>query len=228
MNTFRCWRYCPTPIWDTLRRAKHGLEIACGTFRSPELEWDRLAEWLGPGDIALDIGANVGHYTIRMSDLVGPTGRVIAIEPVPESFAALTANARRFRFANVTLLNVALGDESGVCGLTVPTWPDGRPNNYLARIDSQGPVSCLAIRLDALELPGPVRLAKIDAEGYEARILDGMRGILERDRPIVLLEHNAEAETLLESLGYAIGVSAVRSPNVVAVFPRRSAVSACG
>ena len=172
-------RRLPAPARDALRHAYHSFQIARGTFRSPEPEWDRLAEWLGPGDTVLNIGANIGHYALRMSELVGPAGRIIAVEPAPENFAALTANSRRFRFANVTLLNLAIGDKARACGLSIPTWPDGTPNGYLARIDPQGQVSCLAIRLDALELPGPVRLAKIDAEGYEARVLDGMRRILE-------------------------------------------------
>jgi FkbM family methyltransferase len=210
-------RRLPALARDTLRHAYHSFQIARGTFRSPEPEWDRLAEWLGPGDIVLDIGANIGHYALRMSELVGPAGRIIAVEPAPENFAALTANSRRFRFANVTLLNLAIGDKARACGLSIPTWPDGTPNGYLARIDPQGQVSCLAIRLDALELPGPVRLAKIDAEGYEARVLDGMRRILERDRPVVLLERNAEAEALLESIGYAINIPIVRSPNIIAL-----------
>lgn len=49
---------------------------------------------MAPGDWALDIGANVGHYTKRMSDLAGPEGRVIAFEPVPDTFAVLCANAQ--------------------------------------------------------------------------------------------------------------------------------------
>ncbi len=210
-------RYLPAAVRNTLRSAYHRHQIASGTFRSLEPEWGRLAEWLGPGDTAIDIGANIGHYTARMSELVGQTGRVIAVEPVPQTFAALAANVRSFRFPNVTLLNLASGEEYALCSLTVPTWPDGTPNGYLARVDPQGRLQVLAIPLDALGLSGPVRLAKIDTEGYEAPVLAGMRDLLGRHRPVVILERNAEAEPLLESLGYQISVPAVRSPNVIAL-----------
>jgi FkbM family methyltransferase len=210
-------RQLPTPAREFLRSTYHRRQLARGTFRSPEPEWDRLSEWLAPGDTALDIGANVGHYTARMSEIVGPTGRVIALEPAPDNFSALVSNAQRFRFANVTLLNLAAGDTSGSCGLTVPEWPDGTPNGYLARIESHGSIGCLAIRVDGLEIPGPVQLVKIDAEGYEARVLAGMRTLLERDRPVIILERNPEGEAVLQSLGYAICRPGVRSPNIVAL-----------
>jgi FkbM family methyltransferase len=210
-------RRLPAAARDYLQHAYHRCLLARGTFRSPEPEWDQLAEWLRPGDAALDVGANVGHYTARMSELVGPAGRVIAIEPVVETFALLAANAPYFCFPNVTLLNLAASDKPASCRFSVPTWPDGTPNGYLAHLDPHGPGSCLAIRLDALELPIPLRLAKIDAEGHEGRVLAGMRRLLERDRPVVILERNAEAEGLLASLGYTFRVSALRSPNIVAL-----------
>jgi len=220
-------RQLPAEAREFLRSAYHSRQIARGTFRSPEPEWDRLSQWLRSGDFVLDIGANVGHYTARMSELVGPAGRVIAIEPVPETFAALAANARRFRFDNVTLVNMAAVDTPGVCGLSVPNWPDGTPNGYLARIDPSGSIGCLAVRVDALELPAPVRLVKIDAEGHEPQVLAGMHGLLLRDAPIVILEHNIEGEKLLESLGYAIDFPSVRSPNVVALPPNVAVPSTC-
>src|SRR4051812_40887128 len=106
--------------------------MARGWFRSPEPEWDRMAEWLRPGETALDIGANVGHYTCRMSHLVGKGGRVFAFEPVPATFAALASNGKHFPFPNVTLLNAAAGDAVGMVGMSVPGGADG---SYLARVD---------------------------------------------------------------------------------------------
>jgi FkbM family methyltransferase len=198
----------------SLRTLHHRRQIARGAFRSPEPEWYRLGEWLRPGDTALDIGANVGHYACRMSELVGPTGRVIAFEPVPATFAALTANGKHFRHPNVTLLNAAVGDRTTSVGLSVPNRADG---SYLAHVDPDAELRCLAVAVDALELPDRVSLVKIDAEGYEPNVLAGMRGLLARDRPVVVLERNREAERRLLSLGYAITTSPTRSPNVVAV-----------
>lgn len=204
----------PDSVRTPLRSFRHHLLMARGTFRSPEPEWDRLSEWLGTGDVALDIGANVGHYTCRMSELVGPTGRVVAFEPVPATFGVLTNNASRFPHQNVTLVNAAVGDHVGQVGLTMPGGSDG---GYLARVDPDGTLHCLVLTVDSLALPNRVALVKIDAEGYEPRVLAGMSALLRRDRPVVVLERNRDAEGLLEAAGYQITVSAARSPNVVAV-----------
>ena len=204
----------PPPLRSSLRSLHHTRQIARGRFRSPEPEWDRLPEWLGEGDTALDVGANVGHFTCRMSELVGATGRVVAFEPVPDTFAALATNVKSFRHANVTLVNAAVGDATAAVGLSVPNRADG---SYLAHVSDDGPLRCLCLSVDALHLPGPVKLVKIDAEGYEPKVLAGMRGLLGRDRPTVILERNQEAERLLEVLGYELTVSPTRSPNVVAV-----------
>jgi FkbM family methyltransferase len=206
--------FIPGRFRFSLRSLHHKRQIVRGVFRSPEPEWDRLSEWLHPGDTALDIGANVGHYTCRMSELVGPTGRVIAFEPVPATFAALAANGKHFRHPNVTLLNVAAGNRTGSVGLSVPNRADG---SYLAHVDPDSDLRCLAVAVDTLELPDRVSLVKIDAEGYEPNVLAGMQGLLKRDRPIVILERNQEAERLLLSLSYRMTTAPTRSPNVVAV-----------
>jgi FkbM family methyltransferase len=69
-----------------------------------------LKKILQPGDVFLDIGAHWGTYSIAASELVGPAGRVIAIEPFPASFRMLQANARLNRSRNLTAFNVAVGD----------------------------------------------------------------------------------------------------------------------
>jgi FkbM family methyltransferase len=204
----------PGSLRASLRGWHHRRQMSRGKFRSPEPEWDRLGEWVNPGDTVLDVGANVGHYTCRMSELVGPGGRVIAFEPVPATFAALVANSKAFRFRNVTLLNAAVGEAVGTVGMSVPAGAEG---SYLARVDPAAELKCLVLSVDSLALPGPVRAVKIDAEGYEPKVLAGMTELLTRDRPVVILERNAEAERLLEAMGYTITRSPGKTPNVVAV-----------
>ena len=201
----------PKSLHHAARALKHRLLIASGRFRSPEPEWGRLGEWLTPGDVAIDVGANVGHYAARMCTLVGTAGRVVAVEPVPATFALLTANARHFARGNLTLLNLAASDTPGVVGLSVPD-----AGGYEARLAAAAPLHCLAAPLDALGIPGPVRLVKIDVEGHEAAVLRGMSGLIARDRPVVIFEARRDAAGWLESLGYHILPLAGRSPNLVA------------
>jgi len=196
------------------RSYHHRRQIVRGTFRSPEPEWDRLGEWVQPGDTALDIGANVGHYSCRLSGLVGPMGRVFSFEPIPETFAALAGNARTFPHRNVTLLNAAVGDETGLLGFTVPT---GRDGSYLAHVDANSALQCFTIAVDELHLPGRVGFIKIDAEGHEPHVLAGLAKLIARDRPVVLLERNSRACATLEAWGYTITTGPTRTPNVVAL-----------
>jgi len=188
-----------------LRRLYFHQQIRRRRFVTEEQEYTLLDSFLRPGDWVLDIGANVGHYTMRMSELVGTMGRVIALEPVPDTFALLAANARLFAHANVSLLNVAASDRMAAVSIELPRFSDGLVNYYQARLtgDPAG-LAVLALPVDALALPMTVRLAKIDVEGHELAVLQGMRRLLERDHPVLIVETGAQDTVdVLIGLGYA-------------------------
>lgn len=199
-----------------LKRRHFARQIARGSFVTDEPEYALLHTLLRPGDWALDIGANIGHYTQRLSDLVGPAGRVIAFEPVPQTFALLTANVRQFATANTTLINAAVSDRLEVLGMEMPSFASGLSNYYRAHLvsGSQG-LQVLTVPVDALGLDGRVKLIKIDAEGHEATVLAGMRQLLQAHRPTLILETGSDE--LVASL-VAMGYRAERlpgSPNVL-------------
>jgi FkbM family methyltransferase len=201
-----------------MRRIHFTRQVVRDTFRTPEREYDLLPEFLRDGDWVLDIGANVGHYTKRFSDLVGPTGRVIAVEPVPSTFALLAANVQLFRHANVTLVNAAASNRTGVTGMSVPRLSTGLANYYGAHVSALGEEASLTVvslSIDSLAIEHPIALAKIDVEGHEALALQGMRALLERDRPVLIVETRAEEIiAALEAMGYQASRSG-NSPNVV-------------
>ncbi|HEY6045537.1 MAG TPA: hypothetical protein VIU65_02980, partial [Pyrinomonadaceae bacterium] len=72
-----------------IRRHLYRRQIRRGVFTTHEPEYGLLSSFLSDGDWAIDIGANIGHYTKGMSDLVGARGRVIAFEPVADTFTLL-------------------------------------------------------------------------------------------------------------------------------------------
>lgn len=186
-------------------------------FRSPELEFNCLDKWITEDDWVLDIGANVGHYTLRLSSLVGSNGRVIAFEPVIDSFYFLTNNIFYSDCNNVTLLNVGASNLSSMFGIEIPSTNDGRENFYEAHfVPSNNTVrSTLAISVDDLNLPNRIALVKIDAEGHDLRVLQGMRKLLVQDRPVLIVEsHSPEVIKLLKSLGYR-SLQNMGSPNLV-------------
>lgn len=199
----------PAPLQAELRRWQLRRQVAAGRFRSEEPEWDRLATLVGPGDWAIDVGANVGHYTHRLSVLVGATGRVIAFEPVPGTCAMLTSLVAGLRHQNVTVVNAAASDATRPVLMELPHFETGLVNYYRATVttapaDGLARAEALAVPIDALALPGPVRLVKIDAEGHEASVLAGMRGLLARCRPVVVMEGAGEAPPELAALGYQV------------------------
>src|SRR6266851_3049216 len=153
----------PVSAQHELRRLYFHQQIRRRRFMTDEKEYAFLDSFLRPGDWALDIGANVGHYSMRMSELVGAAGRVIAFEPVPATFTLLAANARLFAHANVSLLNVAASDRTASVGMEIPRFPDGLTNYYQARLTGDpARLTILSVPVDALALPATVKLVKID------------------------------------------------------------------
>ncbi len=196
--------FLPSTWQHELRRSFFQRQIRWGKFISNEKEFVLLEKFLRAGDWVLDIGGNVGHYTLRMSQLVGKTGRVIAFEPVPETFAFLTSNVGAVDSSNITLLNVAVSDKAATFGINLPYFAAGLPNYYQARLTTDSTdVTVVSLPIDAFSLPAKIRLAKIDVEGHEFEALQGMRQLIERDHPIVIVETNSKRSTdLVESLGY--------------------------
>jgi FkbM family methyltransferase len=201
----------PPGVQLGLKNSVRSYQILRGKFRSPEPEWDRLAEWIKPGDTVLDIGANAGHYTLRMSELVGPNGLVIAFEPIAETFRELSYDCGQARYKNIALVNAAVSDRPGRVRMTVPT-----RDSYRASVTDSGD-AVLAITIDAMKLP-KVDLIKIDVEGHELQALLGARELLERDKPLLVVEENDRRDTrvgtFLSEFGYRPQV-ADRSPNTV-------------
>ena len=205
--------------WQSeLKRLHYRHRIRRGTFCSDEPEFSILSRLVTSGDWVIDIGANVGFYTKRLAELVGPDGRVLAFEPVPETFALLTGNLAVCGFTNVTLFNTAVSEGSNLVGISVPDYSNtSQLNYYQAHLTSLADSSLriLTVSVDSVQIPEKVKLIKIDAEGHEYSVLKGMQNTLLRDRPILIIEApHGETRELLESLGY-INTTLHESPNVV-------------
>jgi FkbM family methyltransferase len=130
---------------------------------------------------------------------------VIAFEPVPVTFALLASNARLFSSRNVTLFNAAASDRTQVVGMSIPIFSSGLTNYYEAHVSDSAiaDLAVLTIAIDALGITHRVSLVKIDAEGHEAHVINGMRELVSRDRPVLILESaSREVTEWLTSLGY--------------------------
>lgn len=147
-----------------------------------------------PGDFVIDIGANYGWFTLLMAGAVGASGRVVAIEPWPQTCNELRRNVTRNGFASrVQIHEVAVSDSSGTVSFNLfAELPHGHASmSTLGRRDFVSQ-QVRALRLDDLVDPeehGAPTVIKIDVEGAERLALEGARGVLSTG-PMLTLEVN--------------------------------------
>lgn len=205
----------PNQARQAIRAIRHGRAIRRGTFGDPrDPLFQRLEDWVSPGDVVVDVGAAVGTFAIPLSAIVGPEGRVVAIEPMPDQFEALVRNTRWAAHPNITCMQMAASDAAGMVRMSAPI-ERGMPNWYQASIGEAGtPVFCAP--LDSLPLPGPVSFLKVDAEGHDFAVLRSAAGIVERDRPVVFVEaDDRDIADWLAARGYGAPIEDPASPNRV-------------
>jgi FkbM family methyltransferase len=142
---------------------------------------------LKPGDIAVDIGANLGYFTLLMADIVGPAGRVHAFEPNPSIAARLERSVAINGFGGMTsVYRLGLADRGGEAGLAATP---GEPKNaHLVDrppVDGDDAVPMVAVqRLDTLGIAPDV--IKFDIEGGEEAAWRGLAGVLAQRRPLTV------------------------------------------
>jgi FkbM family methyltransferase len=176
--------------------------------RKPEFKTFR--RFVGQGDTVVDIGANVGLYTVLFSSLVGREGHVYAFEPVHSTFGALRAVVRGLRLRNVTVLQCAVSDRDDAVGIEVPRDEDGVPLYSQARVVAGGASGHNAVHartLDSMfaERTEGIALVKCDVEGHELACLRGATRVVERFRPPWYMEvtrDKAEIFRLFTQWGY--------------------------
>ena len=143
---------------------------------------------LKPGMTLLDIGANVGYFSILGAGIVGPSGTVVAIEPEPVNYALLCANIWNARVGNVEPIRAAASSFSGPLSLSVSNDNCGDHRSFLER-PGERVLAVPGVRVDeVLEADTRVDLVKIDIQGADHRAVIGMEGVLARWKPVLLLE----------------------------------------
>lgn len=151
-----------------------------------------LAGVLRPGDVVVDVGANVGFLTVIAARLVGAQGRVIAFEPVPDNARQIRRNAKLNRLGQIEVVESAVADRNGEATLVLARFAGGAALEEADRPpDACGELAVPVVTLDdwcaAAGLPPPA-VVKIDVEGAELAVLRGMAGLLTVARPVVLIE----------------------------------------
>ncbi|MBV9264854.1 MAG: FkbM family methyltransferase [Acidobacteriaceae bacterium] len=142
-----------------------------------------IASRLNPGDTFVDVGANVGYFSLLAASRTTASGRVIAIEACPEIFAQLQDNCRRNSYTNIRAINVAASDQPGTLRLYRGGNENGGSTTTIATAEGgQSYSDITALPLSGILSPeecSRMRLIKIDVEGAEYNVLKGAAPIFE-------------------------------------------------
>lgn len=142
-----------------------------------------LEHILQKGDTFIDVGANLGYYSIIASSLVGDTGTIIGFEPLPAAFRVLKLNAKNY--PNINVIAKAVGEYPGVQRFEV----DGALSTLLVSHDSPKAIEVEVTTLDSsLQTLSHIDFIKIDVEGYEFDVIRGAQAIIAAHRPVFYFE----------------------------------------
>jgi len=156
-----------------------GQRIALGKYE-PYLS-ELIAEKADSSRIAIDVGANIGYYTVLLAKKVK---KVYAIEPEKESYEILRKNTRGM--TGVVTIMAAASDKKGAGKLAV-----SEENFGDHRLVTEGTGKAVkTITLDELAEEERVGLIKIDTQGWEPKVIEGAKKIISRDRPVIFLEYS--------------------------------------
>jgi FkbM family methyltransferase len=163
-----------------------------GTWEPPLSAWIRHS--LRPGDVFVDVGANVGYFTLLAARSVSPGGSVVALEPSPATTSHLEENLARNRVDRVRVVEAAVAAEEGTVQFYRAPWNDAESST----VPGKGTEPVGEVR--ALPLPAALteeelrraRVIKVDVEGGELGVLQGLRpaaGALRPDTEIAVEVH---------------------------------------
>jgi FkbM family methyltransferase len=167
-------------FWFNSSDREMGGSMAGGSYEPDTVSLVRRL--VKPGATCLDIGAQTGFFTCLLGQLVGPSGRVLAFEPLQGSFELLKKNVLENGIQGRTVIRqVACAEKPGKLQVEIKSRMIVAARNGTLSID--------AVAIDD-EVGGHVDFCKIDVEGHEPSVIRGMTRIVTKQRPIILTEFN--------------------------------------
>ncbi|MBU3925958.1 FkbM family methyltransferase, partial [Patescibacteria group bacterium] len=162
-------------------------------------EIDLLKKILKPGMIFVDIGANIGYFSLVSAKLVGDQGQVYAFEPDPDNFNLLEKNIKANNYKNIIAVNKAVSNKSGKARLYLE--PDNLCAHSLVAKNDNKFVEVETVILDEFLKDKKIDVIKIDVEGFEPVVLEGMKNIIKNnDKISIITEFYPEA---IKKAGYS-------------------------
>lgn len=156
-------------------------------------ETDYMCKVLKKGDVFIDVGSNIGLFSLIASKIVGDKGKVICFEPSPLTYTRLKENVTINNFNNLDVRNLGLSDSIGELTFYVSNngydaWNSFSPSaDNKLELSIKVPVSTLDFELNEID-KSKIKLVKIDVEGWEKFVLQGAKDFLINFNPIVMVE----------------------------------------
>jgi FkbM family methyltransferase len=151
-------------------------------------ETELVKKEIKKGDVVLDIGANIGYYTLIFAKLVGGEGKVFAFEPDPTNFTLLKKNVEINGYKNVIMVQKALSNKTGKIKLYLSEDNKGDHRIYDSG-DNRQSIEIESIRLDDCfkNYNGGIDFIKMDIQGAEGGALQGMSNLLNKNKNVKIV-----------------------------------------
>lgn len=152
------------------------------------LETELIKKIIKTGDTVIDIGANIGYYTLILARLVGKEGKVFAFEPEQSNFCLLNKNIKINNYNNIKAIKKAVSNKTGQTDLYISEENKGDHKIYYSG-DNRQSVKIDVTRLDDyfLDFKGEINLVKIDIQGAEGGAIEGMNKILQKNKNLKII-----------------------------------------
>lgn len=190
------------PLEGKKWKASSGIRFIKGTYEPKNVE--AIQKTVRKDDVAYDVGAHVGYFSVLMGDIVGEDGKVIAFEPRGLNLAYLQKHVAVNKCENIEIVSKAVGDHTGHAKLETRT---GSGTGYISETgDEDVEITSIDQLVESGALPPPTFL-KIDVEGGEMAVLRGAKNVIGKQRPRMILathgdEIDAECRALLKEWNY--------------------------
>jgi FkbM family methyltransferase len=155
-----------------------------------ETEWQMIDRFISSGDTVMDIGANIGAFSIPMAKKTGPSGKVICFEPQPYAYALLEANIGMNKLRHVQAFPYGLSASEEKREAALPEYNQQGNFGGVCFVNNGHGLGAPFAPLDTVFHSSRLDFIKMDVEGMEADVLKGANGTIKRFRPVMYMENH--------------------------------------
>jgi FkbM family methyltransferase len=195
--------------------------LKVGKLVSSESEFFILKKFVKKNQNVIDVGANIGRYSFKLSDIIGKNGLVYSFEPMSKSYLTFLTLITFQDIKNILPFNLALSSKSNFVKMK-EIQTSGAKYLFDTKTESKivknkkNSVIKYSIKLDDLKIKKKISFIKIDCEGFELAVLKGAENTIKINKPVLLVENNDnKINSFLNSLNYKEIISKKKSRNKI-------------